>query len=235
MHPDPGHAHHPSGPAAEHRHSPDQPDDGAFGAQWWERHYQELDSTPAGRPSPYLADGLDHTAPGTALDAGCGTGADARWLAARGWDVTAVDISPTAIDRARSLTAGSAAGTISWVVADLTEWDPARQFDLVLSQYAHPDQPFEQFVRRLGQLVADGGRLLVVGHEHADPRSAAGAPRDASITAVAIAAVLDRDGWSVEVAETRARDVGHQDSLVDTVVRARKAARPGPPVRPPGG
>ncbi|MDI1451118.1 class I SAM-dependent methyltransferase [Polyangium sp. 6x1] len=39
---------------------------------------------------------------GTALDVGCGLGADAIWLAHQGWRVTAVDISHVALDRARA-------------------------------------------------------------------------------------------------------------------------------------
>ena len=39
--------------------------------------------------------------PGTALDIGCGEGDDALWLAARGWEVTGVDLSPTAVGRLR--------------------------------------------------------------------------------------------------------------------------------------
>lgn len=209
-----GHQH------ADHQHAgdPEAPDGPAFGAQWWEHHYQGLDPAASGQPAPYLAE-LDHTAPGSALDAGCGTGADARWLATQGWDVTAVDVSATAIDRARAGAAGIPG--INWVVADLTGWDPARQFDLVISQYAHPDQPFDEFVRQLGRLVADGGQLLIVGHDHADPLSSAGAPRDASIGALPTAEVLDPDSWNVEVAATRSRDAGTVH-LVDTVVRARK-------------
>ena len=42
---------------------------------------------------------------GTALDAGCGTGADAVWLARQGWAVTAIDISPTAVGQAERLAA----------------------------------------------------------------------------------------------------------------------------------
>jgi len=43
---------------------------------------------------------IDGLAPGTALDLGCGEGADAIWLAERGWQVTAADISQAALDRA---------------------------------------------------------------------------------------------------------------------------------------
>ena len=49
--------------------------------------------------------------PGTALDAGCGEGAEATWLASRGWDVTAADISAEALARAAARAVAGDAGT----------------------------------------------------------------------------------------------------------------------------
>ena len=48
-------------------------------------------------PSAYLTATAGDLAPGRALDAGCGHGAEALWLAARGWRVTAVDFSAPAL------------------------------------------------------------------------------------------------------------------------------------------
>ena len=70
-----------------------------------------------------MAEAADLT-PTTALDVGCGEGADAVWLAARGWRVTALDISRVALDRAaaHARAAGAeVAGRITWRQADLTE------------------------------------------------------------------------------------------------------------------
>lgn len=56
---------------------------------------------------------------GTALDIGCGTGDHAINLAQRGWDVTAVDFVPRALDAARGKSA--AAGVqVRYVQADVT-------------------------------------------------------------------------------------------------------------------
>ncbi|MGW3957923.1 SAM-dependent methyltransferase [Streptomyces sp. NPDC004752] len=41
--------------------------------------------------------------PGAALALGCGTGGDTLWLARHDWKVTAVDISPTAVERVAAL------------------------------------------------------------------------------------------------------------------------------------
>jgi SAM-dependent methyltransferase len=70
----------------------------------WDNRYVQGD-TPwdLGRPSPELVRVLDEEsiAPCPAIDLGCGTGTNAIYLASLGFDVTAADISPTAIDRCR--------------------------------------------------------------------------------------------------------------------------------------
>ena len=66
----------------------------------WEEHYAERDRVWSGRVNVRLAEVAESLPPGRALDLGCGEGGDAMWLAERGWHVTAVDISQTALDRA---------------------------------------------------------------------------------------------------------------------------------------
>ena len=67
----------------------------------WEEHYGERDRVWSGRVNVQFADVVADLTPGRALDLGCGEGADAVWLAERGWNVVAVDISETALGRAR--------------------------------------------------------------------------------------------------------------------------------------
>lgn len=193
------------------------PEPTVFGSQWWEHHYQE---SPSGRslPNPQLVAELTDLPVGTALDAGCGEGADAVWLARRGWDVTAVDISPTVVGRAKEL--ADQGLRISWSVADMTVWEPPRQYDLVVSQYVHPDIPFSDFVARLAQAVAPGGTLFVVGHDHGDSR-----PENASIATDAITRALSTELWVVDVAEVRTRQMRRgstQRTLEDVVVKAHR-------------
>lgn len=196
----------------------------AFGSEWWERHYQE-NASGHGLPNSQLVAELTGLPPGTALDAGCGTGADAVWLARQGWEVTAVDISPTAVARAEKLAAHHEPGRISWVVADLTAWEPSKPYDLVISQYVHPDLPFGEFVARLARAVAPGGTLFVVGHDHADSHSAAHAPEKASIAIDVVTGSLGAEFWDVDLAEARTRHVRHGSSQLvfeDVVVKARR-------------
>jgi SAM-dependent methyltransferase len=199
-----------------------------FDALWWENHYQEAAAGPAGRPSAHLVAEVAGLTPGTVVEAGCGTGADAVWLARQGWDVTAVDVSPTAIQHAQAIASSCEPEVIRrifWLVADLTVWEPPRRYDLVVSQYVHPDFPFDEFVARLARAVAHGGTLLVVGHDHADSHSAAHAPQPASIGPDAATRALDPDQWTVSVARTRTRDVTHGSTpltISDLVVTAHR-------------
>lgn len=68
--------------------------------QYWETFYRDNEQIWSGRPNPRLVREVASLAPGTALDLGCGQGADAIWLAGLGWQVTATDVSGTALRRA---------------------------------------------------------------------------------------------------------------------------------------
>ena len=104
--------------------------------------------------------------PGTALDLGCGEGADALWLAEQGWTVTAVDVSAVALERAEQHAAASGAGNrITWLQRDLDAWAPEEQFDLVSAQFLHSTEaPWQRPHRVAADAVRPGGTLLVVGH-----------------------------------------------------------------------
>ena len=68
----------------------------------------------------------------TLLDAGCGTGALATIAAARGADVTAIDLSPTLATLARARASTDSVGSLRFLVGDMT--DPALgRFDHVVA------------------------------------------------------------------------------------------------------
>jgi SAM-dependent methyltransferase len=109
---------------------------------------------------------------GSALDLGCGEGADAIWLAQQGWRVTAVDISRTALDRAaRHADEAQVADRIDWQRVDLGVSFPAGTFDLISAQFLHSttELPRERILRAAAAAVAPGGLLLIVGHSGVPP------------------------------------------------------------------
>jgi len=72
-------------------------------------------------PTAFLQEVLPGLPPGTVLDLACGTGRDAVYLALAGWEVTAIDVLPDALARARDLEARYApdARSVRWLCADL--------------------------------------------------------------------------------------------------------------------
>ena len=162
--------------------------------------------------------------PGSALDAGCGHGSEAIWLAASGWQVTAVDFSTTALDFGRSTAHAAGAEVaerIEWVEGDLGTWTPPPgRYDLVSCLYVHVAGSVVEMVRRLGAGVAPGGTLLLVGHRPIDPATGAPTPAAGQVQVSVEEAVeaLGPHEWDIAVAQERPRAaVG---TGVDAVVRA---------------
>ena len=204
-----------------------------FGKAYWEQRYGARHAHANGRPNPQLVAEAGYLPSGTALDAGCGEGADAIWLASRGWRVTAADFATTALRRARQRADNLGAditSRIDWVHADLTRWRPAEEhFDLVSAQYVHlPAAQRETLLRRLAAAVAPGGTLLIVGHHPSDLQTtiSRGSAPELYLTADEVVASLDPDRWDIAVAEARPRPAtdpdGNEITIRDAVLRARK-------------
>ena len=214
-----------------HNHTPDVT--GLFTQEFWDERYRSADRIWSGNPNPRLVEHVAGLTPGTALDVGCGEGADAIWLAARGWHVTGIDVSTVALDRAatRAAEAGEeVAARIRWQQGDLMSWDPAPlQFDLVSAQFLHlPPPARESLFRRLAAAVRPGGTFLFVGHHPSDLETTVGRWNlpELFFTADEIAAALNPDGWQIIVAGAPERQTldpdGRPITIRDAVLRARR-------------
>lgn len=205
-----------------------------FDRNYWEHRWQETpaddrDDHSSRAPHPYVIQETAHLEPGTALDAGCGDGAEAIWLAANGWHVTAADISQSALERtARRAQVTGVADLLRLVEADLSQWQPDERFDLVTSHYAHPAMPQLDFYARIADWVEPGGTLLLVGHLHVHGETGHDhhPPASASVTAAAIADRLGARNWQIDTAEEVERVAttpnGQDVTLHDVVVRATR-------------
>lgn len=173
--------------------------------QFWDEMYGSRDQVFSGAPNGVLVTEVADLPPGQALDVGCGEGADALWLARRGWQVTAVDISQVALQRAA---AGADLGRVAWTHSDLTTTPPpVGVFDLVSVQYFPlPHQPDHTALRGLLDAVAPGGTLLIASHDPADqpPGHEHGFDPSDYYQPDDVARLLDHD-WTVLVNETRPR------------------------------
>lgn len=204
--------------------------------QFWEQHYGAKERVWSGRVNVRLAEIAESLTPGRALDLGCGEGGDAIWLARRGWDVVAVDISATALRRAaEDARAAGVADRIDFQQHDLSASLPAGPFDLVSAQFFHSpvDMDRTAVLRRAADAVATDGLLLIVDHAGAPPW----APKEAHDlrfpSAQEVLATLEPDPaqWITERAEPVGRTAtgpdGQTGTLLDSVIMLRRG-RPGP-------
>jgi SAM-dependent methyltransferase len=96
-----------------------------------------------------------------AIDLGCGSGREAVYLAAQGWQVVAVDRLPEALQRGRDLQRRYAPDSppIQWVCADLerSDWQPDGKFDCALLFYFYA----RELIPRACAWLNRGGALIV--------------------------------------------------------------------------
>ena len=138
--------------------------------EFWNEIWETMEHTFADYDEA-LADAVQELVPGRALDMGCGAGGNAMWLAARGWQVTAVDFSDVAIQKARQR-ATERGVEVNFVVADAAAFQPQDEYDLITTFYIHlwPRQR-AQMLSNVSKALAPGGRLLFVSHDKAAPPS----------------------------------------------------------------
>jgi SAM-dependent methyltransferase len=205
----------------------------AFDRDFWEGRWSQVlrehgDVVAKRPPNAHLTEAVGSLNPGVALDAGCGHGSDTLWLAARGWQVTAVDFSETALAHARSTAEAIGAdvvGRVDWVEGDLGTWTPqAGHYDLVACLYVHVAGSVEEMVRRMATGVAPGGTLLLVGHRPIDPATGTATPAagQVQVSVDEAVAALDPAFWQFVVAENRPRAMA--GTGVDAVICARRLA-----------
>jgi len=220
---------------SEQQHQHDEHGHPVYDRAYWEDRYGRPGRAWSGRPNAALVAETAHLPPGRALDVGSGEGGDALWLAARGWQVTGVDISRNALDKA----AASARERedvdperLTWQQADLTVWSPPRaSVDLVTAHFMHlPLVDRERLFPALAEGVAPGGTLLVVGHDADALPTGAGRHGDPGMlfTVDEVVGRLPPEAWRVEVAEVRPRTMttpdGAKVDVADVIVRATRRA-----------
>lgn len=205
---------------------------------FWEDRYRGEERVWSGRVNATLADLAAAWTPGRSLDLGCGEGADVLWLAEHGWDAYGIDLSATAIERARAETTRRGLEHASFTSRDLTAW--AREAaagpgarpgnDLVTASFFQSPVALDRelILRAAANTVTVGGRLALVSHA-APPPWASGHPGPFPTPASELELLgLDPARWDVEAAELRTRPItgpdGAPTTIDDTAVVARRTA-----------
>jgi SAM-dependent methyltransferase len=170
-------------------------------ARDWDQHYLEgFLPWDTDLPEPTLVTFVQNRAGdarGRVLDVGCGTGTHALWLAAQGFDVVGIDISPRAIERARAkATAAETTGARFEVLDFLSAVPAGAPFDLVFDRgvfHIFDDEDERaRFAAQVARCLAPGGHWLsLIGSTEGPPREEGPPRRSARDIAAAIEPVLE--------------------------------------------
>lgn len=196
----------------------------------WDERYAGHELLWHAEPNRFLVEGVGDLPPGSVLDVACGEGRNAIWLAERGWRATGVDFSAVALAKARRM-AEQRGVTVEWREADLRGWEPAGAFDLVIVLYLHmQEETRNRILAAVARAVAEGGTILVVGHDRENLTAGTGGPQDESVlfSAADVVAVLDEvGGFTVDRATQVRRPVETEEGTVDALDALVQARRTG--------
>ncbi len=188
----------------------------------WDERYRQTDWVWSTTPNQFVAQVLADMPPGRALDLACGEGRNALWLAEKGWRATAVDFSSVAVAKGRAA-AESRGLDVTWIAADLLDYEPERgAYEAVVTAYLHlqPDD-MRRVLGKARDALADGGTLLVVGHDVTNLTEGTGGPQDPAILYTPDVIVEAVTPLSIERAERVLRHVDGADRpAIDTLVVA---------------
>lgn len=142
--------------------------------EWNDRYATKQTPWDSGEPSKELERILDQRGikPGRALELGCGTGTNAVFLAGRGFDVTAIDLSPLAIEQAQAR-ARQAGVSVRFQVGDvlnLPDLGPAFPFVFDRGVYHHlRSVDLKRFLEVLVRVTQPSGLYLTLAGNANDP------------------------------------------------------------------
>ena len=194
------------------------------GTDFYEIHGEQLaaryDAVDAGEVHRAWAPMLRDTAPGLACDVGAGSGRDARWLAAQGWEVVAVEPCNALRRLGEARSQGHA---VTWMSDTLPGLERVRavgyRFGLVLlsAVWQHVPPPArERAFRVLANLLKPGGRLVITLRHGRDESE--NCERGFHAVDAGELAALARRHALVEVLRATAEDLARNDIAWETLV-----------------
>ncbi|MDV6266787.1 class I SAM-dependent methyltransferase [Rhodococcus globerulus] len=151
----------------------------------WDKKYERSELVWGAPPNELLVEYATALPHGKALDLACGEGRNALWLATRGWEVTGIDYSAVAIDKARTIASRSPRSVVDrldYRCGDVTTVEYGHNYDLALVLYLHLPAPQRTLVvnRAINSLKPDG-ILMILGHDRSNVDYGVGGPQDAEI------------------------------------------------------
>ena len=196
---------------------------------YWDEVYNGSNAVWSGQPNVHLVTAVTGLEPGRVLDLGCGEGADSVWLAQRGWQVSAVDISKVALARATQLVLSSGvADRVTLLQHDLETDFPAGLYNLVSAQYLQSHLAFKhiEVLQKAAQAVSPDGILLIVEHGSVPPWSDHADHVFSSAQETFDKLGLIRSEWEVQTIDSPSRQVigpnSHSAIIQDNVIIVKK-------------
>ena len=188
--------------------------------------YSEAEQVWSAEPNEFVRDHFTAPCTGNAIDLGCGEGRNSLWLAKQGYQVTGIDFSSIAIEKARA-TATRYGLEIQFEVVDLEVWQcTSPRFDAAVICYIHlPKAVMHQIWLSAFECLNPGGELLIVGHHTKNLSEGVGGPQSLEVLfdQAEVAAILGVDNLIVSRAAIRkvSGDQGDRNAI-DAVVIAKR-------------
>jgi SAM-dependent methyltransferase len=194
----------------------------------WDERYAATELVWSAGPNQFVEQDLADLPPGRALDLACGEGRNARWLADRGWRVTAIDWSTVAVEKGRKVDE-----TVDWQVGDALTAPLPTGLDLVVIAYFQvPADDRRRAVRRSFEALAPSGQLFLVAHDSTNLTEGTGGPQDPAVLYTAADVLADLADLDLRVvrAERVARAVpspdahGSEGTALDALVHVHRVS-----------
>ena len=196
---------------------------------YWEQRYADSERIWSGEVNATLAAVAGEFTPGDSIDLGCGEGGDVLWLAEQGWRAHGLDISATAVGRAREEAAARGLENARFTATDLSAWRPdPDSADLVTASFFQSNVELDRIaiLRTAASALRSGGHLVVISHAAPPPWAGRNGPQMLSARDDAAQLDLPSDEWTIEAADERSRPAtgpdGQHTELIDAVLVARR-------------
>jgi 2-polyprenyl-3-methyl-5-hydroxy-6-metoxy-1,4-benzoquinol methylase len=117
-------------------------------------------------------------------------------------DITVLDLSPAAIAIAKARL-GASAAKVTWIAADMTQWEPSRQYDIwhdrAVFHFLTDERDRSAYVARLTKALRQGGHAIIGTFALDGPERCSGLP----VVRYDSACLSEALGQSFELVETR--------------------------------
>lgn len=173
----------------------------------WNERYSETGFAYGSEPNDFLRENAGKLPPGKILCLAEGEGRNAVFLAKKGFDVTAVDLSEVGLEKAKNL-AEEANVKIRTVCADLADFDIEENYwDAIVSIWAHVPIPVRRALHRKAVAgLKTNGAFLLEAYTPKQVQFGTGGP-NVDLTMSLDALLEELNGMNFEIAREMERDV----------------------------